>query len=41
VLDGPINGVWFQAYLEQVLVPTLGAKADDEGKVKPVLEFSW
>lgn len=23
VLDGPINGVWFQAYLEQVLVPTL------------------
>ncbi len=23
VLDGPINGVWFQAYVEQVLVPTL------------------
>ncbi len=23
VLDGPINGVWFQAYLDQVLVPTL------------------
>lgn len=23
VLDGPINGVWFQAYIEQVLVPTL------------------
>lgn len=21
VLDGPINGVWFQAYVEQVLVP--------------------
>ncbi len=23
VLDGPINGVWFQAYIDQVLVPTL------------------
>lgn len=23
VLDGPINGVWFQAYVEQVLVPDL------------------
>lgn len=23
VLDGPINGAWFQAYVEQVLVPTL------------------
>ena len=23
VLDGPINGVWFQAYVEQVLVPAL------------------
>jgi len=23
VLDGPINGVWFQAYVDQVLVPTL------------------
>jgi hypothetical protein len=23
VLDGPINGVWFQAYIEQVLVPEL------------------
>jgi transposase len=23
LLDGPINGVWFQAYVEQVLVPTL------------------
>jgi transposase len=23
VLDGPINGLWFQAYVEQVLVPTL------------------
>lgn len=23
VLDGPINGDWFQAYTEQVLVPTL------------------
>jgi transposase len=23
VLDGPINGVWFQAYVEQVLVPEL------------------
>ena len=23
VLDGPINGEWFQAYVEQVLVPTL------------------
>jgi transposase len=22
-LDGPINGVWFQAYIDQVLVPTL------------------
>ena len=22
VLDGPINGVWFQAYVDQVLVPT-------------------
>ena len=21
VLDGPINGVWFQAYVDQVLVP--------------------
>lgn len=25
VLDGPINGLWFQAYVEQVLVPTLSA----------------
>jgi transposase len=25
VLDGPINGLWFQAYIEQVLVPTLSA----------------
>lgn len=23
VLDGPINGNWFEAYVEQVLVPTL------------------
>lgn len=23
VLDGPINGAWFQAYVEQLLVPTL------------------
>lgn len=23
VLDGPINGVWFQAYIDQVLVPAL------------------
>lgn len=23
VIDGPINGVWFMAYVEQVLVPTL------------------
>ena len=23
VLDSPINGVWFQAYVDQVLVPTL------------------
>jgi hypothetical protein len=23
VLDGPISGVWFQAYVEQVLVPAL------------------
>ncbi len=23
VLDGPINGVWFQAHVEQVLVPAL------------------
>ena len=23
VLDGPVNGVWFQAYVDQVLVPTL------------------
>ncbi len=23
VLDGPINGVWFQAYIDQVLIPTL------------------
>jgi transposase len=23
VLDGPINGEWFKAYVEQVLVPTL------------------
>lgn len=23
VLDGPINGVWFQTYVDQVLVPTL------------------
>ena len=23
VLDGPINGGWFEAYVEQVLVPTL------------------
>lgn len=23
VLDGPINGEWFRAYVEQVLVPTL------------------
>ncbi len=23
VLDGPINGVWFQAYVDRVLVPTL------------------
>jgi len=23
VLDGPINGIWFQAYVEQVLVPAL------------------
>jgi transposase len=25
VLDGPINGAWFEAYVEQVLVPTLNA----------------
>lgn len=25
VLDGPINGAWFEAYVEQVLVPTLSA----------------
>jgi transposase len=23
VLDGPINGVWFQAYVDQLLIPTL------------------
>lgn len=23
VIDGPINGVWFQAYVDQVLVPEL------------------
>jgi transposase len=23
VLDGPINGQWFQAYVDQVLIPTL------------------
>ena len=23
VLDGPINGLWFQAYVDQVLVPVL------------------
>jgi transposase len=23
VLDGPINGIWFQAYVEQILVPAL------------------
>jgi hypothetical protein len=23
VLDGPINGIWFQAYIDQVLVPAL------------------
>jgi transposase len=23
VLDGPVNGVWFQAYVDQVLVSTL------------------
>jgi transposase len=23
VIDGPINGVWFQTYVDQVLVPTL------------------
>ena len=23
VLDGPVNSVWFQAYVDQVLVPTL------------------
>jgi transposase len=23
VLDGPINGDWFEAYIEQILVPTL------------------
>ncbi|MGJ0502426.1 MAG: transposase [Methylocystis sp.] len=23
VLNGPINGLWFQAYVDQVLVPTL------------------
>jgi hypothetical protein len=27
VLDGPIDGTWFLAYVEQVLCPTL--KADD------------
>ena len=25
VLDGPINGEWFKAYIEQVLAPTLSA----------------
>ena len=25
VLDGPINGDWFRAYVEQILVPTLQA----------------
>ncbi len=25
VLDGPINGSWFEAYVEQILLPTLGA----------------
>lgn len=25
VLDGPINGLWFLAYVEQVLIPTLSA----------------
>ncbi len=25
VLDGPINGDWFEAYVAQVLVPTLSA----------------
>jgi transposase len=25
VLDGPINGVWFQAYVDQVLAPTLSS----------------
>ena len=24
-LDGPINGAWFETYVEQVLVPTLTA----------------
>jgi transposase len=23
VLDGPVNGLWFQAYVDEVLVPTL------------------
>jgi transposase len=23
VLDGPVNGAWFQAYVDEVLVPTL------------------
>ena len=26
VLDGPVNGVWFQAYVDQVLVPTLSPR---------------
>ena len=26
VLDGPINGDWFRAYVEQILVPTLQAR---------------
>ena len=26
VIDGPINGLTFQAYVEQFLVPTLGAR---------------
>ena len=33
VLDGPINGVWFQAYVDQVLVPdALARRHRDHGQ---------
>ncbi len=37
VLDGPINGVWFQAYVEQVLVPTLSKRG--VGRSPPLCEL--